>query len=441
MGKDLNGKELGTGIMQRKDGRYVGRFTNRFGQRQEVKSRDLKELKTLLNTAIYEDTNHMNLCKTSITLDKWFKTWMEHYKENTICANTKRRYMEIYRMHILPVLGKMKLLDITQLQILQLLKKMDAKGLQFESRNKVRILLQDMFDKAMINDMLYKNPAKGIKLGAHDKKEPRVLTPEEQASFFECSKGTFYDNLFVVAVSTGLRPGEVCALTLKDVDFKDALIRVNKTLVYQTFEGDEKKTFHFDKPKTKSSKREIPMNQQCALALKKQFMQRNVVMGRTTAKPTEGFEELIFTTKFGTPINTQTYSDAIKSVLENVNLCRDALEKIEYFSPHCFRHTFATRCFEAGIKPKTVQQYLGHATLQMTMDLYTHVLKEHSQEEMIKLEKVLDNTLDVSDATIQERYDKFQESENDTNKVVNKDTCKTQSKSKKNIVYLASVGT
>lgn len=84
---------------------------------------------------------------------------------------------------------------------------------------------------------------------------------------------------------------------------------------------------------------------------------------------------------------------------------------------------------------------MGHATLQMTMDLYTHVLKEHSQEEMIKLEKVLDNTLDVSDASIHERFDKFQESENDTNKTIDKDTCKTQSKSKKNIVYLASVGT
>ena len=154
-------------------------------------------------------------------------------------------------------------------------------------------------------------------------------------------------------------------------------------------------------------------------------MQRNVVMGRTTAKPITGFEELLFTTKFGTPINTQTYSDAIKAVLENVNLCRDELEKIEYFSPHCFRHTFATRCFEAGVKPKTVQQYLGHATLQMTMDLYTHVLKEHSQEEMTKLEKVLDNTLDVSDATIHERFDKFQESDN----------------GKDNIVYLTSVGT
>lgn len=76
-------------LYREKMGRYVGRFTNRFGQRQEVKNRDLKELKTLLNTVIYEDSNHMNLCKTLITLDKWFKTWMEHYKENTICANTK----------------------------------------------------------------------------------------------------------------------------------------------------------------------------------------------------------------------------------------------------------------------------------------------------------------------------------------------------------------
>lgn len=95
----------------------------------------------------------------------------------------------------------MKVSDITQLQILQLLKKMNAKGYQFESRNKVRILLQDMFEKAMINDMVYKNPVRGIKLGRHDKKEPRVLTPEEQSIFFEAS-----------------------------------LIRVNKTFVYQKFE-------------------------------------------------------------------------------------------------------------------------------------------------------------------------------------------------------------
>jgi integrase len=210
-----------------------------------------------------------------------------------------------------------------------------------------------------------------------------------------------------VSVSTGLRPGEVCGLTEKDIDFENEMINVNKTLLYQKLEGDTKKTFHYDPPKTKSSKRMVPMNKKCVLAMKKQMMQRNVIMAKQCAKPVEGFEALLFTTKLATPINAQIYSDSIRKIINEINMCRDELEKMERFSAHCFRHTFTTRCFEAGIEPKTVQKYLGHATLQMTMDLYTHVLQEHSQEEMMKLEKVLDETLDVSEMMIDNRFEKF----------------------------------
>ena len=407
MGKDLNGKELGTGISQKKDGRYVARFTNRFGIRQELKSRNLKEVKKLFSQAIYEDSQCLNRLDTNLTLDQWFVTWMDSYKKNTVCANTKRYYTEIYKKQISPALGKKKLADITQINVIQLINKLKDQGYEYESQNKVRILLQDMFERAIINDYLIKNPARGIRLGIKPKKEPRVLSPEEQATFFECSKGTFYDNLFVVAVSTGLRPGELCALTIEDINFADDLIHVDKTLVYQKFEGDEKKTFHVDAPKTKSSKRDVPINQQCRLALKKQMMQRNVIMGKRTAKPIEGLENILFTTQYGTPLNAVTFAAAIKSVVDSINMTRDELEKFECFSPHCFRHSFATRCFEAGIKPKTVQGYLGHATLQMTMDLYTHVLPEHSKEEMEKLEKVLDDTLDVSEETVNQKFDQF----------------------------------
>lgn len=407
MGKDLNGKELGTGLSQKKDGRYVARFTNRFGKRQEIKSRDLKEVKKLFREATYEDSHRLNRLDTDITLDQWFVVWMDSYKKNTVCDNTKRFYTEVYKKRIAPNLGKRKITDITQLNIIQLINKLKSQGYQYESQNKVRILLQDMFDKAIINDYLFKNPAKGIRLGTHVKNEPRVLTPEEQAIFFECSKGTFYDNLFVVAVSTGLRPGELCALTIEDIDFTNGLIHVDKTLVYQKFEGDEKKTYHVDPPKTKSSKRDVPMNQQCRLALKKQMMQRNVIMAKKAAKPVEGLENLLFTTQYGTPLNGVTFGAAVKAIIDSINMTRDELEQFELFSPHCFRHSFATRCFEAGIKPKTVQGYLGHATLQMTMDLYTHVLQEHSKEEMEKLEKVLDDTLDVSEDVVNQKYEQF----------------------------------
>ncbi len=74
--------------------------------------------------------------------------------------------------------------------------------------------------------------------------------------------------------------------------------------------------------------------------------------------------------------------------------------------PHCFRHTFATRCFEAGIQPKTVQKYLGHATLQMTMDLYTHVLEHHLSDEMDKLEDRMDTIELLGDNIAEERYKK-----------------------------------
>lgn len=417
MGKDLNGKELGTGLSQKKDGRYVARFTNRFGKRQEIKSRDLKEVKKLFREATYEDSQRLNRLDTDITLDQWFVVWMDSYKKNTVCDNTKRFYTEVYKKRIAPTLGKRKITDITQLTIIQLINELKSRGYQYESQNKVRILLQDMFEKAIVNDFLIKNPAKGIRLGMHAKNEPRVLTPEEQAIFFECSKGTFYDNLFVVAVSTGLRPGELCALTIEDIDFTNGLIHVDKTLVYQKFEGDDKKTYHVDPPKTKSSKRDVPMNQQCRLALKKQMMQRNVVMAKKSAKPVEGLENLLFTTQYGTPLNGVTFGAAVKAIIDSINMTRDELEQFELFSPHCFRHSFATRCFEAGIKPKTVQGYLGHATLQMTMDLYTHVLKEHSMEEMEKLEKVLEDTLDVSEDVVNQKYEQFI-SKNQVKKVV-----------------------
>ena len=87
---------------------------------------------------------------------------------------------------------------------------------------------------------------------------------------------------------------------------------------------------------------------------------------------------------------------------------RDSLEAIEPFSGHVFRHTFATRCIEAGVQPKTVQKYLGHATLQMTMDLYVHVTDEFKKSEMNKFEEEL-NKICVSDELIDERYQKMRE--------------------------------
>ena len=404
MGKDLKGKELGTGLRQKSNGVYSARYVDRFENRKEIYDRNLANLKRKLNTAVYDDANGNSVEDNSITLSQWFKSWIEIHKYKVIRNNTKMYYTQLFSKHIEPSLGKKKLKDITQLNIKALLKELDQKGYHYETKNKVRIMLLDMFDKAMIDNYVLKNPCKGIRLARDEKKDTRVFSREEQMEFFECSKGTFYDNLFVVAVSTGLRQGEICALTWDDIDFEKKEISVTKTLLYQKLEGDTQKEFHLNPPKTRTSKRTVPISRQCEMALKKQYIQRNNVMARKSAKPLAGFENLLFTTKFGTPICDQILIDAIRRIVDEINLCRDELEQFEMFSSHCFRHTFATRCFEAGIQPKTVQTYLGHATLQMTMDLYTSVLENHKQEEMQKLESVLNDVFECVDDIIEEKF-------------------------------------
>ena len=386
MGKDLKGKELGNGINQRKDKSYHARYVDRFGKRKSLYSTDLKELKQNLQDAIYEDRNKLNVVDKTMTLDIWFDKWINIHKEGIIRENSRCHYIAVFNKHISPLLGRKCLNDITHLDVKERIKNIREKGYKYETQNKVRIILLDMFNKAMIDEYVLRNPAKGIVLKRDERFERKVLTQDEQAVFFECCRGTFYNNLFVVAISTGMRPGELFALTWEDIDLENMEITVDKTLVYQKFENDTKKEFHLGPTKTKTSDRKIPITRQCEVALKKQYMQYKVVMNKIYAKPVKGLEKCLFTTRHGTPINSQIYSDAIKCIIKEINLYTNELEQMEYFSGHTFRHTFATRCFESNIQGKTIQKYLGHANLQMTMDLYTHVLDEHRKIELGKLE-------------------------------------------------------
>lgn len=405
MGKDLNGKELGKGIIQKQNGRYEARFQNRFGKRISISGNNLKDVKKRFNEAIYEDEKEINI-RDSIKLDKWYEKWMNVYKYDSIRDNTKRAYNQVYQKHISPTLGNYNIQDITQLQVRELLKKKKKEGLGYETRNKIKILLVDIFNKAMIDQFVNRNPAKGITVKRDEERDVQVLSLEDQIAFFDCCKGTFYDNFFNVALQTGMRIGELAALRWKDVDWKNNVIHVTRALVYQKYEEDDKKTFHFEDPKTNTSTRDIPINKQCSIFLKKQFMQKKVIETKAplVKKPDKQFQDLLFTTKFNTPLNSQLVLDAIEKIVNEVNMTRDYTEELEMFSCHCFRHTFATRCFEAGIKPKTVQKYLGHATLQMTMDLYTSVLQEHMSSEMDKLDDIFEKIEDYGDNIAEQKF-------------------------------------
>lgn len=386
MGKDLKGRELGNGIHQRKDKKYCARYVNPFGKRISLYDWDLKELKRKYREILDQmELDPYALCE-SITVDEWYQKWLDVYKKNTVRESTLRLYKDVYTRLISPSLGKMQLKEVRKLHIQKLINDLiEEKDYSWQVLEKVRRILNDMYGRAIEDDLATKNPTRGIRIPKEKNDGYHVLSKEEQALFFETAAGTFYDNLFNVAVNTGLRPGELFALTKDDLDMKRKVIRVRKTLLYAKFEGEDRKSFRFGPPKTKSSVREVPINSICEKYLYRQMTLKNMLCRKCPRD--DQFADLLFVTKMNTPINVQIQNDAIRRIVEMRNDMLDEIEKLPVFGGHTFRHTFATRCLEAGVKPKTIQSYLGHATLEMTMNLYVHTTENVKKEEIELLEQ------------------------------------------------------
>ena len=379
MGKSLNGKELGKGISQRKDGLYQARFVNRFGKRQTIYAKTLNEIRHQLRTEQYEDDKMLNVINDDMTLDEWYEIWMNTCKKN--CRNsTKETYASHYR-RIQKQLGWMKLTKLNLIVIQQVFNELRSDN---ERKNSKKILV-DMLEKAIDADLLVKNVAKQIntKVSKEEKKERRVLTIKETELFLKEAEKSFYYNLFIVALDTGLRIGEIMALTWSDVDLKKRVLHVRRTLCY--FRKDGKYTFEWHDTKTKNGRRDVPLTQRAYEALKRQRAKKLQIELKGLKAP-EGFENLVFVTKNNRP--TQQFI-----VEEGISACVHRIQKehpdFEMFSPHCFRHTFATRAIENGMQPKTLQAILGHGSLQMTMDLYCHVTDDTIFDAMKLMEQAV----------------------------------------------------
>ena len=380
MGKDLKGKELGVGLTQRKDGLYQGRYKDRFGKTKSIYGKKITDVRKELVIAIADNQLCVSV-QDEVNLDAWFNRWLEVYKVKSVRPNTLREYVNAYQKNISPYLGNRKINSIVKSDIQNLIAIADENGYQYERQNEIRVLLTDMFARAIEDNLMISNPAKGVKLYKEKEVRAVALTRNEQDLFFEFSKDTYYDNLFNVAINTGLRPGEIFALTEDDINFEKGYIDVNKTLVYQRYLTDEHKTFHVEQPKTKQSYRKVPINSICKGYLRKQIELKKAVSQR---KPKEQ-NNFLFVTRFNTPLNSVIMSDAIRAIVRKINKTRSLDEHFSFFNGHRFRHTFATRCLEAGLQPKVVQSYLGHASLKMTMDLYTHVTQEKATEDIEKI--------------------------------------------------------
>jgi integrase len=333
-------------MKKRKDGRYaipvsVGYNDNGslkrifvYGRTQRETQEKAEELRRQHRMGMVFDRN--------ITLGEWAETWLSTYKTG-LSYNTVRMYEGIVRKYV-SLLGHLQLDKVKTAHLQKVVNDNASKGTLMKQ---FKLTVGQIFEQAVINDLLIKNPVRGVKLPVGTRKAvKRALTVEET----EKIRGLELDGrtrCFVfLLLYTGMRKGEALALTKSDIDRAGMAIMVNKSLVFM-----KNQSFVKDNPKTAAGVRSIPILEPL----------RAVLFGYL-----DGLEgELLFTTKYGT-----TFSHVAYGRMYN-KFC--AAMGSKDITAHIFRHNFATMLYNAGVDIKSAQSILGHKSIHVTMDVYTHL--------------------------------------------------------------------
>ncbi len=333
----------------------------------------MQECRQWIADAQFEDEHGNALQGENPTVDAWYHYWIDNVKGDNIRFNTRRNYNERYDKNINPLIGDMLLKDVKPLHCQNVLNQMAERYANSVIEHS-RLVMWMMFDSAVENELISKNPVtKSVKCTSGRKpKEMRALTIEEQRLFLETVKGTSNYNQYALLLQTGLRTGEMIGLRWSDVDFENRVLHIRRTMEYRHSVGE----WRIGEPKTKNSIRDVPLTQEAINILKNQKEK----LKSMKVRPIE-FKDIVFLCRNGTPTKNSAYDTKLFYYCDKAGIPR--------FSMHVLRHTFATRCIESGMRPKTLQMILGHSNIGITMNLYVHVTDDEKAKEVQNIEKML----------------------------------------------------
>lgn len=303
-----------------------------------------------------------------------FDIWLNKYCKLSLKIRSFNKYDNFINLHINPILGEYEITEITS-DILQdfislKLKEGNLKTKGALSSNTVfgiASVLKQGFKFALMQDLIIKDPTLSLKLPQATEKEVQALTRDEQKTIEEyCLKHNKSNYLgIVICLYTGIRLGELLALTWDDINFEDKLLYIKKTSYTSKVNG--KNQIVIDKPKTKKSNRIIPIPNKLLVLLD--------IQKRASSC------DYIIATKQNKMVETRSYQRTFESILSKCG--------IKHYNFHCLRHTFATRALELGMDIKTLSEILGHTNVAITLNRYAHSLLDYKIQEMNKIGTLL----------------------------------------------------
>jgi integrase len=363
-------------ISKRKDGRWMGRYTvhtSKGPKQQAVYGKTRAEVAQKLTKAMTDRDSGLTFDSGRMTLGEYLDRWLTDAVRDTVRQRTYERYEQIARVHIKPTLGRIKLKGLTPAHVRGLYREKVDAGLAPRTVQYIHVTLQKALSQAVADGLISRSAAASVKAPRPAKKEIQPLSPDQARAFLAAAVGDRFEALYVVAVHCGLRQGELLGLKWEDVDFEAGALQVRRTL-------SEARTGHRFEPPKNGKGRSVRLTPHAVEALRVHLDHQLDEIGSSGDHYRD--QGLVFPSRVGTPMNAKNLiARSFKPLLK-----RAGLPDIRF---HDLRHTFATLMLRNGEHPKVVQEMLGHATIAITMDTYSHVLPNMQRDAVERLGALL----------------------------------------------------
>lgn len=365
-------------IWRRADGRWSGSYfipTRSSGRsRRYVYGSSRDEVRAKLLALMVQVERGLPIAESKETLGSYLEVWLSDVAAKRVRANTLTGYRTNVERHIAPRLGRRKLGKLTAADVRMMLDSCKAAGLSDRSVKYVHATLRVALEDAVREDLVGRNVAKLVRLSTPERPEVRVLTVDEGRTLLRSVRD---DRLFaglVLLILLGLRRSELLGLRWRDVDLERGVLEVRQGLHYVAG------ALVFLPPKTRRSRRSLPLPGLCADAL--QAHRERMARERAASLVEWPDNGLVFVTTVGTPVDPNNFSRSFAKWCD--------LAGVPAVRLHDLRHTCVSMLLYLGVPPRVVMEIVGHAALEMTMNVYGHVNLDDQRAALDRLNGLLD---------------------------------------------------
>lgn len=403
--KDNHNRILKDGEHQRANGTYEYKYRDKKGKRHSVYAKTLSELREKEINVLRNAFDGVRIDGKDMTINDLYNLWVQ--LKRGLKGNTFQNYQYMYRQFVEPDFGRSKICDLKRTDVRAFYNYLhDTLHLKTSTIDCIHNVLHQVIDLALEDEYIRYNPAdkalKELKRAHNDEVSKRhALTVDQQNSF----ENFLYSNnryirwypIFVTMLWTGMRVGEITGLRWSDISLDEGVINVSRTLVYYDKGNEFGCSYAINTTKTNAGNRLIPILPKVkeALKMEKQYQEDCGIKCNATV---DGYTDFVFVNRFGNVQNQATLNKALKRIIRDYNydvLDAQSLENavtLPPFSNHSLRHTFATRMCEANVNIKAIQDILGHADIQTTMNIYAEATKDLKCKEMISFNEFFQST-------------------------------------------------